>query len=130
MKVDILTVDEATMNLRIYPRNTIEEAILKLEDRLKDGPVLVSLNEPAEGEIDFLINAAAFVKGISLENKKVVLDVDFLDNPNGYALKEGVDKGYLHIRPSGMGVVNARRNGLYYVDNYEFYGFFGTTNPA
>lgn len=130
MKVEILTVDEATRNLRVYPRNIIEEAILKLEDRLKDEPVLVSLSEPPVGDMDFLINAAAFVKGILLENKKVILDVDFIENPNGYALKEGVEKGYLHIRPSGIGAVNARRNGLFYIDDYEFYGFFGTTNPA
>lgn len=130
MKVEVLTVNEANRNFRVYPRNTVEEAIIKLEDKLKEGHVLVALRENVGEAPDFLTTAAAFVKEASIENRKVVLDIDFLDNPNGYALKEGIEKGYLHIRPSGFGNTEVRRNGLTYVTNYEFIGFFGTDDPA
>ena len=132
MKIPILILDTPTKNNRIYTKAIMEKAIEKYrQDFITEQRSFVVKTIPEDETVN-LLNAVGIIKEISIEDNKVVVDVEFLPAlPDAPIIEEALKTGKLHLRSSGIGSMHQQPDGTYKInDDYEFICCFVTNNPA
>lgn len=106
MRVPILTLDVPNKNNRIYPKEVVGKAMEKYRQNfIKEGRALVTKRQPESSTVS-IKDAIGVVKEMTVENGKVVVDIQFLPGiADALAAEAGMTKGVLHLRTSCTGTI-------------------------
>lgn len=129
MKVNLLELDKPNLNNRIYPREIMEKAIKKYEEKyIKNGKSFIFSNIPTEIDNNDLKHVVGKVNSIRVEDNKIVAEVEKLnDADNFYPL---IEQGKLNVRTSGIGTIIKQSTGIFIIKDYELKSMFITIEPA
>lgn len=131
MRVDILTADTPNKNNRVYPRHVIENAINQALPRVREKRFLVTTQIIPDMDDIPLAEIGGLVTELVLEGNSLMAEIEFLDNPNGAKLEEGIKSGIISIRTSGVGTLQENEAGIQVVQpDYELVCISATITPA
>ena len=132
MKIPVLTLDTPNANNRIYPTEVIEKALEKYrKEFINENRAMVVKQLPENSTLD-LRDVIGVVKDATIENGKIMLDVEFLPQLKGAIAAEiGIRDGKFALRTSGVGTLKTNANGNNVIqDDYEIISCFVTDQPA
>lgn len=132
MKIPTLTLDVPNKNGRIYPKAVLEKALEKyIEEKVAHGRAMVVNRPPQSNTVD-LQSVIGIVKGATIENNQVVVDIEFLPGLEGaLEAKAGIASNKLQLRTSGVGSTETDENGNVVIQpDYEITTLFVTHDPA
>ncbi len=128
MKVPVLTVDTPNGNHRVYPREVVNRMIENARDRIHEDRLFVVEKQP-KSTVTNVNDIIGVVKGIEVENDKVMVSVSFF--PSHFSATRLLEEGKVHLRTSGIGTLREQEDGTLRVsDDYELLSCFLTDDPA
>jgi hypothetical protein len=132
MKVPVLVLDTPNANNRIYPKEVVEKAIAKYrKEFIEEKRALVVSRLPESSTID-LRDVIGTVNEMTIEDGKVMVDVQFLPELKGAIAAEiGIANGKFALRTSGVGSTRRDEQGNNVVQpDWELCSCFVTDTPA
>jgi len=115
--IELLTCDKPSRNGYIYPKEELQKAIDKYQEKIDAGEAFGTLGLNPSGVMD-LESVSHKVTEIYFEDNKVIAKIEILDTPSGNSAMKMFDG--LSLSSIGYGKLNDENE----INDYDLYGTY------